>query len=75
MFVRVMLCSDLSVQVFDHCMKKPKDQALELVEKLGIKLTHEDKELHEKQLLKACLDSSIPIKKYWRLVSPVILNQ
>ena len=39
-------------QVFEFCMKKPKEDTLKLVEKLGIKLTVDDKEMHEKQLLK-----------------------
>ena len=38
--------------MFDKCMKQPKPDALAMVEKLGVKLTSEDKDLHEKQLLK-----------------------
>ena len=41
-------------QVFEVCMKAdPKDEkALKLAEKLGVKLTSEEKELAGKQLLK-----------------------
>ena len=46
--------------MFDHCMKKPKAEALELVEKLGIKLTHDDKEFDEKQLLKVVMRKWLP---------------
>merc|ERR1712170_278489 len=47
-------------KVFEFCMKKPKDEALALVEKLGIKLTHDDKEPHEKQLLKVVMRKWLP---------------
>jgi elongation factor 2 len=47
-------------KVFEFCMKKPKEEALALVEKLGIKLTVEDKELAEKQLLKVVMRKWLP---------------
>ena len=47
-------------KVFEFCMKKPKDEALALVEKLGIKLTHDDKENSEKQLLKVVMRKWLP---------------
>ena len=43
-------------RIFDFTMKKPKDQALELVGKLGIKLTSEEKENQEKALMKVCVN-------------------
>lgn len=39
-------------QIFNTAMKKTQQETLDLVDKLGIKLAAEDKELHEKQLLK-----------------------
>ena len=39
-------------QIFHTAMKKSHEETLALVDKLGIKLTFEDRELHEKQLLK-----------------------
>ena len=39
-------------EVFDYTMNKPKEKALELVEKLGIKLTAEEKEVEKKELMK-----------------------
>ena len=47
-------------QVFEFCMKKPKADALALVEKLGIKLTHDEKENNEKQLLKVVMRKWLP---------------
>ncbi len=47
-------------QVFQTCMKDTKEKALALVEKLGIKLTAEDKELQEKQLLKTVMRKWLP---------------
>jgi len=41
-------------------MKKPKEDTLKLVEKLGIKLTVDDKEMHEKQLLKVRSTGPLP---------------
>ena len=39
-------------QVFQHVMKDTKENALKLIERIGVKMTSEDKELEEKQLLK-----------------------
>jgi len=47
-------------KVFDFTMKKTKDKALELVEKLGIKLTSEEKEFQEKQLMKVVMRKWLP---------------
>lgn len=47
-------------KVFEFCMKKPKEDTLKLVEKLGIKLTTDDKEFHEKQLLKVVMRKWLP---------------
>ena len=47
-------------RVFNFTMKKPKPEALALVEKLGIKLTVDDKELAEKQLLKTIMRKWLP---------------
>jgi len=47
-------------RVFQYTMKKPKEEALKLVEKLGIKLTADDKELAEKQLLKTIMRKWLP---------------
>jgi len=47
-------------KVFDFTMKKTKDKALELVEKLGIKLTAEEKEFQEKQLMKVVMRKWLP---------------
>ena len=44
--------------MFDRCMKQSKEKAFELVDKLGVKLTSEDKEHHEKQLMKVNAHSS-----------------
>ena len=59
-------------------MKKPKEDTLKLVEKLGIKLTSDDKEHDEKQLLKVsiCLHliHSGCIYSYLPLASSRIVN-
>ncbi|KAL8595787.1 Elongation factor 2 [Nucella lapillus] len=47
-------------QIFNTCMKEPKEKTLALVEKLGIKLTVEDKELQDKQLLKTIMRKWLP---------------
>ena len=47
-------------RVFQFTMKKPKPEALALVEKLGIKLTADDKELAEKPLLKTIMRKWLP---------------
>jgi len=47
-------------KVFKFCMKEPKEKALELIEKIGVKLTTEEKELAEKQLLKTVMRNWLP---------------
>ncbi|XP_076465217.1 elongation factor 2-like [Babylonia areolata] len=47
-------------QIFETAMKKPKEDTLALVDKLGIKLAAEDKELNEKQLLKTIMRKWLP---------------
>ncbi len=47
-------------KVFEFCMKKTKDEALELIKKIGIKLTSEEKELETKQLLKTTMRKWLP---------------
>jgi len=48
-------------KVFHTCMKEPKDKALALIEKMGVKLTSEEKsELQEKQLLKTVMRNWLP---------------
>jgi len=47
-------------KMFEACMNKTKEEALQLVEKLGIKLTSEDKENHDKQLLKVVMRKWLP---------------
>lgn len=47
-------------RVFETCMKKPKEEALTLCEKLNIKLTVEDKENNDKQLLKVIMRKWLP---------------
>lgn len=47
-------------KVFETCMKKPKEDSLALCEKLNIKLTSEDKENNDKQLLKVIMRKWLP---------------
>jgi len=48
-------------KVFNTCMKEPKEKALELIEKIGVKLVKEEKEdLFEKQLLKTTMRKWLP---------------
>jgi len=47
-------------QVFETCMNKTKEEALALIEKIGVKLTSEDKELEQKQLLKCTMRKWLP---------------
>jgi len=48
-------------QIFQTAMKKPKEDTLALVDKLGIKLSFEDREgLQEKQLLKTIMRKWLP---------------
>jgi len=57
-FVQYIL--DPIYKVFEFTMRRPKDQALELVEKLGIKLTQDEKEHQEKQLMKVVMRKWLP---------------
>ena len=41
-------------------MKKPKEEAIALAEKLGVKLTTEDKDFQEKQLMKVIMRKWLP---------------
>jgi len=41
-------------------MKKPKEDALKLAEKIGVKLTVEDKDNQEKQLMKVIMRKWLP---------------
>merc|ERR1712241_925226 len=47
-------------QVFNTCMNKTKEEALALIEKIGVKLTAEDKDLEQKQLLKCTMRKWLP---------------
>jgi len=47
-------------KVFDFCMKKPKAEAIALAEKIGVKLTAEDKDNQEKQLMKVIMRKWLP---------------
>ncbi|KAK3602764.1 hypothetical protein CHS0354_027760 [Potamilus streckersoni] len=47
-------------QIFDTCMKATKDDALKFAEKIGVKLTVEEKELEQKQLLKTMMRKWLP---------------
>lgn len=47
-------------KVFEFCMRKPKEEALALAEKIGVKLTPEDKENAEKQLMKVIMRKWLP---------------
>jgi len=47
-------------KVFEFCMKKPKEEALALAEKIGVKLTVEEKENQEKQLMKVIMRKWLP---------------
>jgi len=47
-------------KVFQFCMKEPKEKALALIEKIGVKLTTEEKDLAEKQLLKTVMRKWLP---------------
>jgi len=48
------------LKVFEVCMKKPKEEALELAEKIGVKLTAEDKDNQDKQLMKVIMRKWLP---------------
>jgi len=47
-------------QIFDYCMNKSKPEALKLIEKVGVKLTADDKDLETKQLLKCVMRKWLP---------------
>jgi len=47
-------------KVFEFCMKKPKEDALALAEKIGVKLTTEEKDNVEKQLMKVIMRKWLP---------------
>jgi len=47
-------------KVFQACMNKTKEEALTLIEKIGVKLTSDEKELEGKQLLKTCMRKWLP---------------
>ena len=47
-------------KVFNFCMNKSKEEALVLIEKVGVKLTAEDKELAGKPLLKTVMRKWLP---------------
>jgi elongation factor 2 len=47
-------------QVFDTCMKKEQKDVLALAEKLGVKLTNEEKDLLQKPLLKVFMRKWLP---------------
>ncbi|CAI9724220.1 elongation factor 2 [Octopus vulgaris] len=47
-------------QIFNTCMQQTHEDALALAEKVGIKLTSEEKELREKQLLKVMMRKWLP---------------
>jgi len=47
-------------EVFNTCMNKTKEDSLALVEKIGVKLTAEEKELETKQLLKCIMRKWLP---------------
>jgi elongation factor 2 len=47
-------------KIFQFCMKETKEKALALIEKVGVKLTADDKELEEKKLLKTVMRKWLP---------------
>merc|ERR1719414_12943 len=47
-------------EIFNTCMNKSKEDALKLIEKIGVKLTSEDKDLETKQLLKCAMRKWLP---------------
>jgi len=47
-------------EIFNSCMNKTKEEALKLIEKIGVKLTHEEKDLETKQLLKTTMRKWLP---------------
>jgi len=57
-FIQFVL--DPIYQVFNTCMKKSKEDVAKLVERLQIKLTAEEKDLHEKPMLKVLMRKWLP---------------
>jgi len=57
-FVQFIL--DPIYKMFHNCMKETKEKAMALIEKIGIKLTTEEKELTEKPLLKTVMRKWMP---------------
>jgi elongation factor 2 len=47
-------------RVFEFCMSKPKEDAIALAEKIGVKLTTEEKDNQEKQLMKVIMRKWLP---------------
>jgi len=47
-------------KVFETCMNRPHEEALALAEKMGIKLTVDEKDLREKQVLKVMMRKWLP---------------
>jgi len=47
-------------QIFDFCMNKTKAEAMTLIEKIGVKLTSDEKDLETKQLLKCTMRKWLP---------------
>ncbi|XP_063433169.1 elongation factor 2-like [Mytilus trossulus] len=56
----VKFCLSPIFQVFETCMKKPKEEAIALAEKMGVKLTVEEKDNQEKGLLKIIMRKWLP---------------
>jgi len=47
-------------EIFNSCMNKTKEEALKLIDKIGVKLTVEEKDLETKQLLKTVMRKWLP---------------
>jgi len=47
-------------EIFNSCMNKTKEEALKLIEKIGVKLTVEERDLETKQLLKTVMRKWLP---------------
>jgi len=47
-------------EIFNSCMNKTKEEALKLIDKIGVKLTAEEKDLETKQLLKTVMRKWLP---------------
>lgn len=57
-FIQYVL--DPIYQMFDNCMNKTKEDAMKLIDKLGVKLTSEEKDLQGKPLLKTVMRKWLP---------------